>query len=263
MSHASTGNTGRMEHALSEETKTILVVDDEPKVRLLLRRCLESEGYSVLEAENTAAVYDYLDQNAVDLITLDLNLGAENGLEIAADLRAKSDIPIIIVTGKGDVIDRVVGLEMGADDYISKPFHVREVLARVRSVMRRSSERADASSEISRQASVRDGETVYHIDGWMVCPSRLELKDSGGAAHSLTANDFKLLSVFLESPKRVLSRDQIMDQMNGHDWTPYDRTIDNQVARLRKKIEPDPNNPKIIKTVRGVGYMLAVDVTVS
>ncbi|MCP4998684.1 MAG: response regulator transcription factor [Hyphomicrobiales bacterium] len=246
---------------MNEKTKTILVVDDDPKVRQLLRRCFEMENYLVLEADNADAVHACLQEGVVDLITLDLNLGLENGLDIAADLRTKSDVPIIIVTGKGDVIDRVVGLEMGADDYIAKPFHIREVLARVRSVIRRSQDRASFAAEKAESDVQQGTDKVFQVNGWTVCPSRFELKDSDGKSHKLTANDFKLLLVFLESPKRVLSRDQIMDQMNGQDWTPFDRTIDNQIARLRKKIEPDPNNPKIIKTVRGVGYMLAADVT--
>ena len=245
---------------MNEKTDTILVVDDDPKVRQLLRRCLEMENYAVLEADSADAVHEYLAQEDVDLITLDLNLGSENGLDIAAGLRANSNIPIIIVTGKGDVIDRVVGLEMGADDYITKPFHVREVLARVRSVIRRSQELRHGVDEPTATREHPSADKVFQVNGWTVCPSRFELKDSEGRLHNLTSNDFKLLLVFLESPKRVLSREHIMDQMNGQDWTPFDRTIDNQVARLRKKIEPDPNNPKIIKTVRGVGYMLAAEV---
>lgn len=245
---------------MNKKTDTVLVVDDDPKVRQLLRRCLEMENYTVLEADSGDDVRACLAKTAVDLITLDLNLGSENGLDIAADLRVQSNIPIIIVTGKGDVIDRVVGLEMGADDYITKPFHIREVLARVRSVIRRSKDRLTAVEDAPVPVAQQPEDKVYQVNGWTVCPSRFELKDKQGQLHNLTSNDFKLLLVFLESPKRVLSREHIMDQMNGQDWTPFDRTIDNQVARLRKKIEPDPNNPKIIKTVRGVGYMLAAEV---
>ena len=246
---------------MTELIKTVVVVDDDPKVRLLLRRCLETDSYRVLEADSGKALDDHLSSGRVDLITLDLNLGAENGLTIAADLRAKSEVPIIIVTGKGDVIDKVVGLEMGADDYISKPFHVREVLARVRSVMRRSAARPAAPEEPQAASPVEEIDRALHFNGWTVHPSRFELTDTDGAVHDLTTSDFNLLMIFLRSPKRVLSRDQIMDQLNGQEWTPYDRTIDNQVARLRKKIEPDPANPSIIKTVRGVGYTLTTDVT--
>jgi len=248
---------------VSDNTKTVVVVDDDPKVRLLLRRCLETDSYKVLEADSGRALHDHLQHNTVDLITLDLNLGAENGLTIAADLRARSGVPIIIVTGKGDVIDKVVGLEMGADDYISKPFHVREVLARVRSVMRRSATRPPTPEEPQTVAAQRGADRAFHFNGWTAHPSRFELTDSDGTVHDLTTSDFNLLMIFLRSPKRVLSRDQIMDQLSGQEWTPYDRTIDNQVARLRKKIEPDPGNPSIIKTVRGVGYTLTADVTVA
>ncbi len=226
----------------------------------MLRRCLETDNYRVLEAENGAALDRHLQHAQVDLITLDLSLGSEDGLTIASRLRAKSEVPIIIVTGKGDVIDKVVGLEMGADDYISKPFHVREVLARVRSVLRRSAGRSCKPAEILQTEPSSDSDEILHFCGWIAHPSRFELTDSDGDVHALTTSDFNLLMIFLRSPKRVLSRDQIMDRLNGPKWTPYDRTIDNQVARLRKKIEPDPANPSIIKTVRGVGYTLTCDV---
>lgn len=246
---------------MSGQAKTILVVDDEPKVRLLLRRCLETENYQVLEADGSAAVHRCLEQNTVDLITLDLNLGVESGLTIAAGLRAKSDIPIIIVTGKGDIIDKVVGLEMGADDYISKPFHIREVLARIRSVLRRTEARSDPLPAEIPAAVQPNGDTIFRFGDWIANPGRFELTKVGcDTPQDLTTNDFRLLTVFLENPKRVLSRDQIMDKLSGQEWTPFDRAIDNQVARLRKKIEPDPTNPTIIKTVRGVGYTLVVDV---
>lgn len=244
------------------DNKTIIVVDDDPQVRQLLRRCLETDNYRVLEAESGEALDRHLRESEVDLITLDLTLGTEDGLTIASRLRAGSDVPIIIVTGKGDVIDKVVGLEMGADDYISKPFHVREVLARVRSVLRRSVGRRSRPSRAASAALPADGDEAYRFNGWIAHPTRFELTDAEGTHHALTTSDFNLLMIFLRSPRRVLSRDQIMDHLNGPKWTPYDRTIDNQVARLRKKIEPDPANPSIIKTVRGVGYTLTCDVEI-
>lgn len=248
---------------LAVENKTIVVVDDDPQVRQLLRRCLETDNYHVLEAENGFALDRHLRETTVDLITLDLSLGSEDGLTIASRLRARSDVPIIIVTGKGDVIDKVVGLEMGADDYISKPFHVREVLARVRSVLRRSADRRSTPTIDSSQDAASEPDESFRFCGWIARPARFELVDTGGNPHDLTTSDFNLLMIFLRSPKRVLSRDQIMNRLNGQHWTPYDRTIDNQVARLRKKIEPDPANPSIIKTVRGVGYTLTCDVDVA
>jgi DNA-binding response OmpR family regulator len=160
-----------------------------------------------------------------------------------------------MVTGKGEMIDRVVGLELGADDYIAKPFHVREVLARVRSVIRRSAARDAPSPAASQTPSDR-----YRFAGWEADFARLELRSESGGAQDLTTGELKLLEVLVKHANRVLSRDQIMDLLKGHDWSPYDRSIDNQIARLRKKIESDPENPGLIKTVRGVGYKFVGDV---
>ena len=244
---------------MGETVKNILVVDDDPKIRRLLRNCFEPEGFGVFEAENNSEIRDCLSNNTIHLITLDLNLGAENGLTIAASLRADFDIPIIMVTGKGDVIDKVVGLEIGADDYISKPFHVREVIARVRSVIRRTDTRSPETGKIINQPPCTPG-TCFEFNKWKANFDRFELVDPKGQPCELTTADFKLLRVLLENPKRVLSRDQIMDHLNGHDWSPYDRTIDNQVARLRKKLEEDSSKPQLIKTVRGIGYTFTADV---
>ena len=237
-----------------EQNKTILVVDDDAKIRLLLRRCLESDGYRVVEAETEAEVVQQLASNTVDLITLDLQLGAENGLHIAAKVRETSNVPIVMVTGKGDVIDKVVGLEIGADDYIAKPFHLREVQARIRSAIRRNEIVA------GRQESADPVDQTFVFNGWVANFQTYELKTPSGEVCDMTTTDFKLLMLFLNAPKRVLSRDQIMDQLSGSDWAPYDRTVDNQVARLRKKIEIDPARPQIIKTVRGIGYTFVADV---
>ncbi len=195
----------------------------------------------------------------IDLITLDLNLGDQNGLDVAQAVRKVSDVPIVMVTGRGDVIDRIVGLEIGADDYITKPFHVREVLARLHSVLRRARGETGPASAQGSDPSVHE----YAFAGFRAVPDKLELVDPAGEPIELTAGEFRLLRVFLDRPRRVLSRDQIMDLMSGADWTPLDRSIDNQVARLRKKIEQDPGAPKLIKTVRGVGYTLATEVTAS
>ncbi len=237
-----------------EQNKTILVVDDDAKIRLLLRRCLESDGYRVVEAETEAEVVQQLASNTVDLITLDLQLGAENGLHIAAKVRETSNVPIVMVTGKGDVIDKVVGLEIGADDYIAKPFHLREVQARIRSAIRRN------EMVTGRQVSEDPVDQTFVFNGWVANFQTYELKTPSGEVCDMTTTDFKLLMLFLNAPKRVLSRDQIMDQLSGSDWAPYDRTVDNQVARLRKKIEIDPARPQIIKTVRGIGYTFVADV---
>lgn len=234
--------------------KNVLVVDDDPKVRALLRRCLEGDGYSVAEADGAKGVRAALADDPPDLITLDLSLGTEDGLDIARDIRRDHDVPIIMVTGKGDVIDRVVGLELGADDYLAKPFHVREVLARVRSVLRRTDRHS--SSPATSSPSDPPNELLLHLDGLSVDLDRMLLTDRDGQVCDLTTADFKLLAAFVNNPKRPLSRDRLMDLTDGPDWAPLDRAIDNQVARLRKKVERDPAHPKLIKTVRGIGYML-------
>lgn len=235
--------------------QSVLVVEDDPKIRALLRNVLEDDGFAVREAQTEAEVMQAIDEGPLHLITLDVQLGPENGVEIARAIRLKSPVPIIMVTGKDDVIDRVVGLEVGADDYITKPFHVREVLARVRSVLRRAGSVSAVPEPTQGGASTR-----FSFDGMTAIPDELSLLDRADQDCGLTSGDFKLLMVFLERPKRVLSRDQLMDLTGGVEWSPLDRAIDNQVARLRKKIERDPSTPQLIKTVRGVGYTFACDV---
>ena len=233
----------------------ILVVDDDAQVRRLLRRCFEEEGYRVSEAADGDAVRRQpLDD--VGLITLDLNLKGEDGLQVAREVRARSDVPIVMVTGKGDTIDRVVGLELGADDYIAKPFHLREVLARVKTVLRRSGPR-----EAPAPATNGNGNgTRYRFDAWTADFSRMEIAHDDGAPRTLTTGEMRLLEVFVTHANRVLSRDQLMDLLKGHDSAPFDRSIDNQIARLRKKIEVDPKKPGLIRTVHGAGYKFTAEV---
>jgi DNA-binding response OmpR family regulator len=228
----------------------ILIVDDDPKVRTLLRRCLEGEGFAVSEAAGGAELLACLDRQHVSLITLDLNLGNENGLDLARDIRRERNIPIIMLTGKGDAIDRVVGLEVGADDYLAKPFELRELVARIRAVLRRA-----APAETTAPAGRR-----YLFEGWVMDVNRRILKGEDGKDMDLTTGEFNLLEAFVKRPQRVLSRDDIMDLLKGHDWSPLDRSIDNLVARLRKKVERDPDQPSLIKTVRGAGYVFTADV---
>lgn len=245
--------------------QTVLVVDDDPKIRSLLRNVLEDDGFAVLEAKTMAGIQHALKTSPVSLIALDIQLGNENGIELARQIRASSNVPIIMVSGKDDLIDRVVGLEVGADDYITKPFHVREVIARIRSVLRRSAA-AQTEPPAEDTAPVTQSSpsacTRYCFDGMTAIPDQIELIDRNGVDCALTSGDFKLLEVFLTRPKRVLTRDQLMDLTGGIEWSPLDRTIDNQVARLRKKIERDPSQPKLIKTVRGMGYTFVCDVQV-
>ena len=234
----------------------VLVVDDEAEVRALLRSGLEPEGFAVSEATDGAGLMAHLAAEPVDLITLDVRLSGEDGFTLAREIRARHNVPIVMISGKGDMIDRVVGLELGADDYIAKPFHMREVLARIRAVLRRYA--APAAEPGKPTAPSRRG-TRYTFDGWTLDQDRRELKSPEGALCELTTAEFNLLAVLVERPGRVLTRDELMDLLKGHDWTPLDRSIDGLVARLRKKIERG-ECPQLVKTVRGVGYVFAGEV---
>jgi DNA-binding response OmpR family regulator len=232
----------------------ILIIDDDPEIRHLLRTCFEREGYRVSEAGDAAGARAVLDRGNVSLVTLDLTLGRDDGLTLAREIRASRDVPIVMVSGKGDAVDRIVGLELGADDYISKPFNLREVLARVRAVLRRH-EGAPTTAAPTRAAHER-----FSFGGWSLDVTSRELTDPTGSVRELTTGEFNLLEMFIRRPHRVLSRDEIMDLLKGHDWSPLDRSIDALVGRLRKKIEADVTKPVHIKSVRGVGYMFATDV---
>ncbi|WP_372421418.1 response regulator [Salinarimonas chemoclinalis] len=231
----------------------ILVVDDDPGIRQMLTRYLADEGFRVSAAESGAAMWAVLETDPADLVLLDLVLPQDDGLILARELRQRSDVGIIMVTGRGDVVDRVVGLEIGADDYIAKPFHLREVLARIKTVLRRLAPRA-APPEPAHGVTMR-----FH--GFVLDRERRRLLAPSGEDVRLTGGEYALLTVFLEHAGRVLDRDRLMDLTRGRDWAAYDRTIDAQVARLRKKIEARPKEPELIKSVRGVGYVFAGRVT--
>jgi len=233
----------------------ILIVDDDAEIRALLRRAFERDGFAVNEARNGAEMRARIDDPQLGLVTLDLTLGGEDGLELAREIRSRRNVPIIMITGKGDTIDRVVGLELGADDYITKPFQLREVLARVRAVLRRYA----AGGETHAQDASAAQEERYEFEGRTLDVGRREVCEADGTPTELTTAEFNLLHIFVQRPKRVLSRDNIMDLLKGHEWSPLDRSIDALVGRLRKRIEADPNLPKLIKTVRGVGYVFAAD----
>ncbi len=236
----------------------ILVVDDEPEIRALLRKCFEREGFHVAEAKDGAELRGRLEGNDVSLITLDLTLGGEDGLELAREVRAKCNVPIVMITGKGDTIDRVVGLELGADDYITKPFQLREVIARIRAVLRR----YHPADQHGPQTGTQAQHERYGFAGMVLDMASRELGTGAGTStvQDLTTAEFNLLAIFVKRPHRVLSRDNIMDLLKGHEWSPVDRSIDALVGRLRKKVEPDPDRPRLIKTVRGVGYAFTADV---
>ena len=236
--------------------RRILVVDDQEQVRTLLSNLFESEGFKVSTAGSGAEMRSCLETEAVNLITLDLNLGGEDGLVLAREIRSKRDIPIIMITAKAGDIDRVVGLELGADDYIVKPFNLREVLARVRAVLRRYEPPSGP-----KVATGPGNHEIFQFGDWTLDVMARELRTKNGTAVELTTAEFNLLELFVRRPARVLSRDTIMDLLKGQDWSPVDRSIDTLVGRLRKKVEPDMDTPSYIKTVRGVGYVFATDVS--
>jgi two-component system phosphate regulon response regulator OmpR len=238
----------------------VLVVDDEPRIRTMLRRYLSEEGFKVSEAADGGAMRAALDREAVNLVLLDLVMPGEDGLSLARHVRQRSEIPIIILTGKGDLIDRVVGLEAGADDYITKPFELREVLARIRTVMRRAGPRAAPGAPARPSPAPDRADETLLFQGWRLDLVRRELTRPAGDVVPLTAGEFELLRVFALHPNRVLSRDQLIDLVKGREWAAYDRAVDTQVGRLRKKLEADPSNPTLIKTVRGGGYIFATPV---
>lgn len=243
--------------AMTDRKQQILVVDDEASIRKVLRRYFESESYKVLEAANRDQTMDAVQTSTVDLITLDINLNGEDGLSLAREIRACSAVPIIMVSGKNDLIDKVVGLEVGADDYISKPFELREVLARVKSVLRRV--QLDLVQPAAATAPGSQAQQILFAD-CILCPNTRDLTKTDGTRCLLTTAEYNLLHTLVCHAHHVLSRDQIMDRMKGCEWSPTDRTIDNQVARLRKKLDAI-GVEHAIKTVRGLGYQFTQDVT--
>jgi DNA-binding response OmpR family regulator len=229
-------------------------VDDDAILRNRLRKYLQREGFNATALESGAALRDVIGQAPADLVILDLVMPGEDGLSLTRFLRERSDVGILILTGKGDTVDRVVGLEMGADDYLAKPFDLRELLARVRSILRR---RNGARTPVGDNAAAKR----LCFDGWTIDMDRRELTAPDGTAVHLTAAEFKLLAAFVERPNRALSRDQLLDAVADREWSPYDRSIDLHISHLRQKIEVDPKNPGLIKTVRGAGYVFAATVT--
>lgn len=228
-----------------QATPRILVVDDDPGLRKLLQAYLGDSGFAVETAEDGTAMWQALGYGMPDAIVLDLMMPGEDGLSLARRLRSQSSVPILMLSARGEEIDRVVGLEMGADDYLAKPFSPRELLARLRALLRRSQgHEADASPQ-----AVTAGFGPFRLD---VASHRLT---RDGIEVKLSTAEFALLRIFVEHPLRVLSRDVLIDMLKGYERDPFDRTVDIRVARLRRKIEPDPASPVFIRTVRGEGYL--------
>lgn len=233
----------------------ILIVDDQQEICDVVQEYLTGEGYRVSSAHDGAAMRRVLSQSPADLVILDLMLPGEDGLTLARSLRSESGIGIIILTGRGEIVDRIIGLEMGADDYLPKPFHLRELLARVKSVLRRVHSRTGDSALPTRSRA--------RFAGWSLDLSSRELLSPIGQEVRLTTGEFDLLSAFVNNANQVLSRDRLLDLARNREAGPFDRTIDVQVGRLRRKLEEDPQNPTLIKTVRGSGYIFAPTVELS
>ena len=230
----------------------ILVVDDDREIRDLLQRFLRKHGFRVTVARDGREMKAVLEAGRFDLIVLDLMLPGEDGLALCRWIRGTSNVPVIMLTAMGEETDRIIGLEMGADDYLPKPFNARELLARARAVLRR----AAAEGPSRRAVPAR----LLTFDGWRLDTARRELHRPDGGLVPLTSGEYDLLLAMAERPRRVLSRDQLLDLTRGRDAIPFDRSIDVQVSRLRRKIEDDPGEPARIKTVRGGGYVFAPEV---
>ncbi len=231
----------------------ILIVDDHREMRDLVSRALVKDGFRVSSAADGKAMRKVLAGANIDLILLDLMLPGEDGLLLCRVLRAESEIPIIMLTAKGDEVDRVIGLEMGADDYLPKPFGSRELVARIRAVLRRNRGRATAASQNKPK--------LYRFERWTFDVDKRELIGGDGVAVPLSTGEFDLLLALVEHPQRTLSRDQLLDLARHRAANTYDRSMDTQVSRLRKKVERDPADPAIIKTVWGGGYIFTPDVS--
>ena len=228
----------------------ILLVDDERSLREPLAEYLVRQGFEVCEAESAAAARTILAQNVPDIVLLDIMMPGEDGLSLCRHLVETRGLPTILLTAKGEAMDRIVGLEIGADDYVTKPFEPRELVARIRSVLRRAERTAPAPTE----------EPVFVFEGWQLDPLKRRLTDPEGALVPLSTAEFRMLRAFCEHPRQVLDRDRLLDLVQGREAHLFDRAVDNQVSRLRRKIEADSRNPHFIQTVRGDGYRFAADV---
>lgn len=226
----------------------VLVVDDDAEVRQLLLDYLGGHGYQVDVVADSVQLRAELERQLPDVVLLDVGLPGEDGLSLARFLREHHDLPVIMISGAGSALDRIIGLEVGADDYLAKPFDPRELLARVKTVLRRYRRAPPAAAAEDTRRTLQLGNCRLDLE-------RRQLFDGAGSEIPLTAMEFDLLQAFAQRPNRPLSRDQLLNLTQHRDWNPFDRSIDIRIARLRRKLEPDPNKPQIIRTLRGVGYM--------
>ncbi len=233
----------------------VLVVDDDAEIRQLLKAYLETHGLRASTAADGKAMWDALDKTTIDLVVLDLMLPGESGLSLCRKLCADSHTPVIMLTALGEETDRIVGLEMGADDYLAKPFNPRELLARIHSVLRRARALPDSGDQIKQQGRL-------HFASWTLDTVARHLISADDVVVPLSGGEYRLLTVFLDRPNRVLSRDQLLELVSGKEASPYDRSIDVQVGRLRKRLGDDSREPRLIKTVRSAGYVFTEKVRV-
>jgi two-component system OmpR family response regulator len=229
---------------------SILLVDDEATLREPLAAYLARQGFVVREASSAAAARSALVEETPDLVLLDVMMPGEDGLSLCRHLAESKSVPVILLTAKGEPTDRIVGLEIGADDYVVKPFEPRELVARIRSVLRRA----------TRPPTAPEDDALYEFEGWRLDPLKRRLTDPEGTVVPLSSAEFRLLVAFLTHPRQVLDRDRLLDMVQGREAHLFDRAVDNQVSRLRRKIEADSRDPKLIQTVWGGGYRLAADV---
>ena len=230
------------------EKPHIIVVDDEADIRESVEEYLSLHGFSVATAAGGEELRSRVTEQAPALVVLDLNMPGEDGLSLARWLRETSQVGILMLTAIADPVDRVVGLEVGADDYMAKPFHPRELLARVRTILRRMQSPGAPAEAPSSASQVRFGRCVLDLDAG-------KLLEDDGAEQQLTAMELDLLKAFAQNPNKILNRDQLLSLAHNRDWDPFDRSIDVRITRIRKKVEPDPAHPQVIKTVRGAGYI--------
>lgn len=227
----------------------ILVVDDDDELRTLLQSYLGEQGFTVSTVPDGNAMRSLLADESFDLVILDVMMPGDDGLALCRELRAKSRVPILMLTARGDELDRIIGLEMGADDYLPKPFHPRELLARIRSILRR-------VQELAGEGPARE----YRFVGWTLDLGVRHLVGADGIAVPLSSGEFRLLQALVEHPNRVMSRDRLMDVLSGREAGPFDRSVDVMISRLRRRLGDDGREPEIIKTVRNEGYLFAAKV---